>query len=241
MADEGCSTKLCPRCKLDLPISAFGKAKSTKDGLTSWCMECRRAAGRAYAAKHKDEAAVRSKAWDEKNPERRRQNRSRHYQENKEKTSAQVAAWQALNKDLIREAAKLWRKVNRDRDRAARRSAANARYAANPEKTREYQREYYKRNSAIFKQARDRYNARRKNAEGSYKQADILRIFKHQSGRCAYCRCKLTARYDVDHITPLHAGGTNYPKNLQLTCGPCNSKKRAQDPIAFAQKLGLLL
>jgi len=29
--------------------------------------------------------------------------------------------------------------------------------------------------------------------------------------------------------------------NIQLTCGPCNNRKRATDPIEFAQRLGRLI
>lgn len=33
-------TKHCPRCGRDLPLDAFGKKKSAKDGLQHWCKEC---------------------------------------------------------------------------------------------------------------------------------------------------------------------------------------------------------
>lgn len=33
-------TKRCPRCGRDLPKEAFGKNRTTKDGLQNWCKEC---------------------------------------------------------------------------------------------------------------------------------------------------------------------------------------------------------
>lgn len=45
----------------------------------------------------------------------------------------------------------------------------------------------------------------------------------------------------VDHIKALARGGSNWPSNLQLTCGPCNNRKRAIDPIEFARRNGRLI
>lgn len=33
-------TKVCPRCGKELPLDAFGKNKSTKDGLNPLCKNC---------------------------------------------------------------------------------------------------------------------------------------------------------------------------------------------------------
>jgi 5-methylcytosine-specific restriction endonuclease McrA len=62
-----------------------------------------------------------------------------------------------------------------------------------------------------------------------------------QKYKCAYCAKKLGTAYDVDHIVPLSKGGSNWPANLQLTCGTCNNRKHAKDALAFARELGKLL
>jgi len=55
------------------------------------------------------------------------------------------------------------------------------------------------------------------------------RILRRDQYRCLLCgkgrddQVELT----VDHITPVAAGGTNDPDNLQTLCKPCNSEKRA--------------
>lgn len=36
------TTKVCPTCKLELPISSFGKSKNEPDGLSFYCLLCRR-------------------------------------------------------------------------------------------------------------------------------------------------------------------------------------------------------
>ena len=61
--------------------------------------------------------------------------------------------------------------------------------------------------------------ARKPGAEGFFTPADIKRIFGLQRGKCPGCRKPLGAKFDVDHITPLAKGGTNWPRNLQLMCG----------------------
>ena len=88
--------------------------------------------------------------------------------------------------------------------------------------------------------ARNRRAAKR-NGKGKVAVADIQRIFKQQRGRCAYCPKSLKNGYHVDHIKPLSKGGEHLPRNVQLTCEPCNLKKRAMDPVEFAQKIGRLI
>lgn len=78
-------------------------------------------------------------------------------------------------------------------------------------------------------------------AEGTFTQANIDLIYKQQKRKCAYCKLRLPKSYCIDHKMPLFSGGSNWPRNLQLTCKPCNSKKGAKDPINFAQTIGLLI
>lgn len=85
-------------------------------------------------------------------------------------------------------------------------------------------------------------NARRKGAAGKHTAADIQKIIKAQRGRCAYCPTRLTLRNrEIDHIEPLSKGGTNYRRNIQVLCRPCNQRKRDKHPIEFSRSLGLLL
>ena len=48
---------------------------------------------------------------------------------------------------------------------------------------------------------------------------------------CMICmqRGKVTASEEVDHIVPLHKGGTNDPENLQGVCSDCHKVKTARD------------
>lgn len=61
-------------------------------------------------------------------------------------------------------------------------------------------------------------------------------IHHRDHNRCAICRTDLSGSVAVpeesphlDHMIPLERGGSNDTTNFQLTCGPCNKKKRTQN------------
>ena len=63
-------------------------------------------------------------------------------------------------------------------------------------------------------------------------------IYHKAEGRCQLCGCKIT--YDemsLDHIVPLAMGGEDSLENLQATCEPCNSHKKALLPEAYFDKV----
>ena len=58
-------TKICTKCKRELPVEAFAKHNSTKDGLQFWCKECKRQRyqeTREHTLKHQKEYAEKVKA-----------------------------------------------------------------------------------------------------------------------------------------------------------------------------------
>lgn len=138
-----------------------------------------------------------------------------------------------------------------------RRERCRRRYHANKAKAAQKCRAYYLENRPYMLERAKRYReehpdrvsfnnsrryALRRGAEGDYGPDDIDKIRRQQRGRCAVCRNKMAAEIEsIDHITPLSKGGTNWPKNLQLVCRPCNSRKHDKDPIEFMQQNGLLL
>ena len=85
------------------------------------------------------------------------------------------------------------------------------------------------------------YRAKLNAAEGSHTRQEVEELHHRQQGRCAYCSKLLKTKYHADHIVPLSRGGSNWISNIQLTCGPCNNRKRATDPIEYARRIGRLL
>ena len=241
MAENDGSTKRCPKCSAVRVLEEFPPDKSNPTGRHGWCRECKRVAARDYAKRNRPRNTARSKVWVEANRAHRKAWRAAHYLKNRDAITEQIRVWRENNQDRYRKKCRDWESRNAAKRRKQRSLAARKRYAANPKKARRYLRAYYKKNSSIFKQARDRYLARRRGNGGKHTQAEIDDILCMQRGKCAYCRSSISRRYQVDHIKPLARGGTHDRRNLQLTCRRCNAQKRDHDPIDFARMLGRLL
>jgi 5-methylcytosine-specific restriction endonuclease McrA len=194
--------------------------------------------------------AARGLAWRRADPARSKEIYKKYRVRHSEKVRAGYRAYREANKELVLLRQATWREGNRDKSRAAsaRWKANNLERAdgntkkwrrENKKWIRKYSRKYREENHGIIKKCGHNRRARLMNAEGEFTAADIARITEKQRGRCAYCKKK--KKLTVDHIVPLAKGGSNWPSNLQMTCRPCNSRKSARDPIAFAKELGMLL
>lgn len=126
-----------------------------------------------------------------------------------------------------------------NRDAMIVRAAKRAR--AFPEVNRANARQYYARHPEKYSAHARNRKARLRAAEGSHTAGEIKALYAKQGGRCPNCRCSLARGYHVDHVVPLIRGGSNWISNIQLLCPPCNTSKKAMDPIAWAQREGRLL
>ena len=67
-------------------------------------------------------------------------------------------------------------------------------------------------------------------------------LHKMQNGKCMYCGVKLReGDGHVDHKKALANGGRETPKNMQLLCGPCNTRKGALSDAAFQKRFKAIL
>lgn len=125
---------------------------------------------------------------------------------------------------------------------AKQRARSRAYYAENKEKHREAHNKWKLANPEKYRSHQRHHNNLRRGDRGRHTAEDIADIRRQQKNRCAYCRISLAnVREHIDHIQPIIRGGVGVRSNLQLLCQPCNNKKHAKDPIAFAQELGMLL
>ena len=49
---------------------------------------------------------------------------------------------------------------------------------------------------------------------------------------CNVCCQLVDEHYEIDHIVPLHLGGSNHRSNLQLLCHQCHKTKTMSEMIA---------
>lgn len=166
-------------------------------------------------------AAHKNTAHRKANPEAGRVRSRRHFERNREKELERCRKYNAANPEKRSAYARGWR-------------------LANVELFREMQAEWKRKNPERVRAIGQNRRARKKNAEGHFTADDIARITKQQNGKCACCQSK-KRKLTVDHIQPLSKGGSNWPHNLQMLCGPCNTAKLNRDPVEFMQSKGLLL
>lgn len=120
------------------------------------------------------------------------------------------------------------------------RTASRIYYAENVDHCRSRNRQWKSENKEQVLVLNHRYRAKHRGVEGTHGIDDIERIFSQQKGKCAVCRTPLGPNRHRDHIVPLSRGGSNWAKNIQLLCPPCNLSKNARDPVEFMQSVGFL-
>lgn len=156
------------------------------------------------------------------------------YRDNADVTKARASEWSSSNPERRAEIVRGSRAKNPDVYREI-----NRRYReANPDRRQECFRNWCKDNPDKIRALKQKRRALQKGAEGFFTAEDIASIVERQGGKCAYCQ--KTRKLTVDHIIPLSKGGANWPDNICMACGSCNSKKKDRDLAEFVESLELL-
>ena len=216
--------------------------KSCKRGHTSErriadgvCVACVHILANAWKAANRDKTNAAERESRLRDPETHKARGSRYLASDKGKATSQ--AYRVAHAEAARNRAKEWATRNPDRVVENKKKY----HEANKDKIVSRVAEWNAANPDGPRTRGRNYRAKLYAAEGSHTRQEIQALFKAQSGKCVYCRDPLGGSYHADHIVPLSKGGSNWISNIQLTCGPCNNRKRATDPIAFARRLGRLL
>lgn len=186
---------------------------------------------------HREKRLAICKKWQTENSVYLVSYRSGRYKKFRAILLAKAAIDRAENPERHREYKKRYRDNNPEHARIKNR----AWHEKNREKANDASRNWRRLNPEMKRAHDHNRRARLKQASGTHTADDIVLIFKMQRGKCAYCRISIKNGYDVDHIIPLAKGGTNWARNIQLTCEPCNQTKHAADPITFARRTGRLI
>lgn len=172
--------------------------------------------------------------WNAENPERRKASARAYYHRHREKVLAKAKEKAAATPKKPRPPAK-------GEDPVRRRDRARAYRAANKEKVAEKNRRHRLENPEMYRQYCRNRRAKRAAAEGSFSADDLAVIRRRQKDRCCYCRTDLKGGGEPDHIIAIASGGSNWPRNIQIACRPCNRRKHSKSPEDFARQIGLLI
>jgi 5-methylcytosine-specific restriction endonuclease McrA len=231
--------KRCRKCGEEKPFTdEYWRRKKGK--LIAPCLECNRARDRAakkaeYDAKP-EMRRERSRRWRAENPGKVQKMNRAWYETHRDHIREYNRTWRAANVEKLREWNRQWRAANLEKVRAIVREW----HRTHPEKIQQWGKAWREANVEKIREKNHRwqvanrhkrveYSHRRRalllNAEGSHTSADVRRIYLEQAAKCAYCQRDMHGRYEVDHVTPLSRGGSNYPENLACTCRRCNRSK----------------
>ncbi len=122
-----------------------------------------------------------------------------------------------------------WRTHNIEREIAIKSSYREK----NRETLRAKGRAYVKTHLAEHNARWHRYDARKRQAKGTYTAQEVSEQFDRQKGRCYWCSKKLDKKkrtYHVDHVIPLTRGGSNDISNVVIACPHCNMSRNDRLP-----------
>lgn len=204
-------TKTCKKCSEAKPVADFYRDKRAPDGLRYDCKACGNAAAVAWGQANKAARLAATLRYQGKLPPERKRAVQRHRIESGLQAKHRRAYYLRHREEIIREKS-AFAKRNADKIQARRRK----RYAEDAA---------YRFRVVLYNQQRQRFCR-----AGSLTAGELLEIWAHYDGRCAYC---FDLADTVDHVTPRARGGKHEVGNVVPACRSCNSTKKDRTPLEW--------
>lgn len=225
--------KKCTTCGEVKPLDEFYWISSAKKRRRAECKACRRAKGRAYYMKHKEERSKYARKWREENAEHvaecgrqyRAENaeriaeyKRRYKVEHAEEVAEHRRQYRIGHREELAEKARQYRLVHPERLKQWR--------AANRDRLREYNREWHEVNPGARREYERRRRVAKMSGEGSHTFSEFEMLCEEVGWRCLCCgKPHSVSPLTEDHIVPLCSGGDDSIANIQPLCKSCNCKK----------------
>lgn len=219
----------CSKCGECFPYTGeyFTPCKNVKSGLRSECRACHKKFQADYYAANRARLLEQKRQHRIDNPEQYAAKDYRRYHDNRDTERERNRQYRQSNREGFLRGMREWRIRNHETviisDRT--RNKNPIRRARQTELTRRWR----KNNPEQFHLQARAWSANRRArllaAEGSHTKEDILLQYRSQRGKCWHCGKPVGDDYHVDHLRPLAKDGSNDPRNLVISCAPCNLSK----------------
>ena len=206
------NTKICTKCKKELPLDKFGKQRQHKDGLASWCKACKNPLNK-----------IKSKEYREKK-------KANEPPENK-KAISNTKVCTKCKKELSLD------KFNKKKENK------NGLTAICKDCSRAKRRKYdttHKKEILQYRERRHKWKSENKDKVNvtTHKRRAKLRLLTSDltvlqwlqikidfNNCCCYCGREIPLALEMDHFISLNAGGGFTKTNIVPACRSCNSSK----------------
>lgn len=211
------STKRCPTCEQQKPISEFNSKRGKPSG---YCRECQRQYARLHYQRNKELYKSRIQQWRQENRDKYLVSSRNYYERNREKHAESSRAFCKNNPEKRKEIYTRWRKVNIEKARAIEQAYREKNRHACNDRIREW-----KKQNPFFRVAESASRlASELNATPAWANStEITRIYK-----AAYEMRQSGLHVHVDHIVPLRSKlvcGLHCEANLRIIPAAENLKK----------------
>lgn len=194
---------------------------------------------RRYRARHPDRAKAQAAAYYASHLESERARGKRRYEQAKGTPTYERIL------EVSREAARRYQAAHPERVLATQRRQRAERpealrvsklkwCAANPQRVRENKKRWWAAHPEAKRVKLSRHRARKRGNGGAHTAAEWIALCWASAWRCLYCGVVLNEKTTVqEHKIPLARGGTDNIENIAVSCMLCNARKGAKTAEEF--------